>query len=135
LRASRPRFTASRRESEEIVRRFRQACVTGSVDELMAVLHADARLVADGGGKAASATRPVLGAERVMKFLLGYARKVQLSEADFQLVTVNGEPGLLLRHPLAGTGTYSFDVVDGRIRTIYVVRNPDKLRGFLQHVH
>src|SRR5215217_4916450 len=64
LRDSRPRFTVSRRESEEIVRRFRHACVTGNVEELLAVLHADAELVADGGGKAAAATRPVLGADR-----------------------------------------------------------------------
>jgi RNA polymerase sigma-70 factor (ECF subfamily) len=131
LRAPRPRFTASRRESEEIVRRFRHACVTGSVEELMAVLHADARLVSDGGGKALAATRPVFGADRVAKFLLGYARKAHYGESDLQLVTVNGMPGLLLRHPLAGNGTYSFDIVDGRISEIYVVRNPDKLRRFL----
>src|ERR1041384_6560434 len=111
LRDSPPRFTASRRESEEIVRHFRHACVTGDVDELMAVLHADATLVSDGGGKAAAATRPVLGADRIAKFVLGYAGKVHWSESDFQLVTVNGEPGLLLRHPLAGMGTYSFDIV------------------------
>jgi RNA polymerase sigma-70 factor (ECF subfamily) len=131
LRESRPRFTASRRESEAIVRRFRHACVTGSVEELMSVLHADARLVADGGGKASAATRPVLGADRIAKFLLGYARKAHFGESDFQLVPVNGTPGLLLRHPLAGEGTYSFDIVDGRIREIYIVRNPDKLRRFL----
>ena len=135
LRESRPRFTASRRESEEIVRRFRQACVTGNVEELMAVLHPDAQLVSDGGGKAAAATRPVLGSDRVAKFVLGYAGKMHWSESDFQLVTINGAPGLLLRHPIAGDGTYSFDIADGRIRAIYVVRNPDKLRVFLEQVH
>jgi RNA polymerase sigma-70 factor (ECF subfamily) len=133
LRDSRPRFAVSRRESEEIVRRFRHACVSGDVEELMGVLHADATLVADGGGKAASATRPVAGADRIAKFLLGYAGKAHLSESDFQLVTINGAPGLLLRHPLSGDGTYSFDIADDRIRAIYVVRNPDKLRGFLEH--
>jgi RNA polymerase sigma-70 factor, ECF subfamily len=135
LRDARPRFTASRRESEEIVRRFRDATVSGNVDELLALLHADATLVADGGGKASAATRPVLGSDRITKFLLGYAGKAHWSESDFQSVTINGTPGLLMRHPLAGTGTYSFDIVDGRIRTIYVVRNPDKLRGFLEHTH
>ena len=135
LRESRPRFTVSRRESEEIVRRFRHACVTGNVEALMAVLHADAELVSDGGGKAAAATRPVLGADRITKFMLGYARKVHWSESDFQVVTINGTPGLLMRHPLSGDGTYSFDIADGRIRAIYVVRNPDKLRGFLEHAH
>jgi RNA polymerase sigma-70 factor (ECF subfamily) len=135
LHDSRPRFTASRRESEEIVRQFRRACGTGNVDELMAVLHADATLVSDGGGKVSAATRPVLGADRVAKFVLGYAVKAHWSEADFQLVTINGAPGLLLQHPIAGIGTYSFDIVDGRIRAIYVVRNPDKLRGFLERAH
>jgi RNA polymerase sigma-70 factor (ECF subfamily) len=135
LRDARPRFTASRRQSEEIVRRFRHASVTGNLDELMAVLHADATLVADGGGKAAAATRPVLGADRIAKFLFGYAGKARWSESDFQLVTINGAPGLLLRHSLSGDGAYSFDIVDGRIRTIYVVRNPDKLRGFLARTH
>jgi RNA polymerase sigma-70 factor (ECF subfamily) len=135
LRDARPRFTASRRESEEIVRRFRDASVTGNLDGLMAVLHADATLVSDGGGKAAAATRPVLGADRIAKFVLGYARKVHYSASDFELVTVNGAPGLLMRHPIAGTGTYSFDIVDGRIRAIYIVRNPDKLRGFLERTH
>jgi RNA polymerase sigma-70 factor (ECF subfamily) len=135
LRDSRPRFTASRRESEEIVQRFRRACVTGNVDELMAMLHGDAELVSDGGGKASAATRPVLGADRVTKFVLGYAGKMQWSESDFQLVTINGAPGLLLRHSTSGDATYSFDIADGRIRTIYVMRNPDKLRGFLERTH
>ena len=116
LRDSRPRFTVSRRESEEIVRRFRHACVTGNVEELMAVLHVDAELVSDGGGKAAAATRPVLGADRIAKFVLGYAGKMHWSESDFQLVTINGAPGLLMRHPISGNGTYSFDIADGRIR-------------------
>ncbi|HET9372431.1 MAG TPA: sigma factor-like helix-turn-helix DNA-binding protein, partial [Vicinamibacterales bacterium] len=135
LHDARPRFTASRRESEEIVRRFRHACATGDVDEMLGVLHADAKLIADGGGKAASATRPVLGAERVMKFTLGYAAKAHFTESDFELVTINGAPGLLLRHPLAGAGAYSFDIVDGRIRAVYVVRNPDKLRRLLERPH
>jgi RNA polymerase sigma-70 factor (ECF subfamily) len=135
LRDSRPRFTASRRESEEIVRRFRHACLTGSVEEMMELLHPDAKLIADGGGKVASATRPVLGADRVAKFVLGYAGKLHWSESDFQIVAINSLPGLLMRHPLAGAGTYSFDIVDARIRAIYVVRNPDKLRRFLERTH
>jgi RNA polymerase sigma-70 factor (ECF subfamily) len=68
-------------------------------------------------------------------FILGYAGKMHWSESDFQLVTINGAPGLLMRHPLSGDGTYSFDIADGRIRAIYVVRNPDKLSGFLEHTH
>jgi hypothetical protein len=42
-------------------------------------------------------------------------------------------PALLLRHPIAGTGTYSFDIASCRILAIYVVRDPDTLCGFLEH--
>jgi RNA polymerase sigma-70 factor (ECF subfamily) len=64
--------------------------------------------------------------------VLGYATKMHWVESDFELVTINGAPGLLMRHQISGNGTYSFDIVDGRIRAIYVMRNPDKLRGFLE---
>jgi RNA polymerase sigma-70 factor, ECF subfamily len=130
LRDSHPRFTVSRGESEEIVQRFRHACVTGSVEEL-----ADATFVADGGGKAAAPTSPLLGADRIAEFLIDIVGKVRWSESDPQLVTINGTPGLLVRHPISGSGAYSFDIADGRIRGIYVVRNPDKLRGFLEQTH
>lgn len=135
LGESRRRFAMSREDSREIVEQFRHAIVTGSVEELMAVLHADATLVADGGGKALAATQPVIGADRIAEFVIDIVGKIRWSESDPQLVTVNGATGLLLRHPIFGDGTYSFDIADGRIRAIYVVRNPDKLRGFLARTH
>ena len=135
LNEARPRFTVSRRESEEIVRRFRDACVTGNREALMTVLHPGAEFIADGGGKAVAAPRPVLGADRIAEFVIDIIGKARWLESDPQMVTINGAPGLLLRHPIIGNGTYSFDIADGRIRAIYVVRNPDKLRGFLEHTH
>ena len=135
LREPRPRFTMSRQDSEDIVQQFRHACVTGDVEELLAVLHADATLIADGGGKALAAPHPVIGADRIAEFVIDIVGKMRWSELDPRLVTINGAPGLLLRHPTFGNGTYSFDIADGRIRAIYVVRNPDKLRGFLDHTH
>ncbi len=135
LGESRRRFAMSREDSREIVEQFRHAIVTGNVEELMAVLHADATLVADGGGKALAAPHPVIGADRIAEFVIDIVGKLRWSESDPRLVTVNGAPGLLLRHPTFGDGTYSFDIADGRIRAIYVVRNPDKLRGFLEHRH
>jgi len=114
---------------------FRHACVTGNVEELMSVLHAAATFVADGGGKAAAPTSPVLGANRIAEFLIDIVGRVRGAESNPQIVTINGPAGLLVRHPITGNGTYSFDIVDGHIRAIFVVRNPDKLRGFLAHTH
>jgi RNA polymerase sigma-70 factor (ECF subfamily) len=126
-----PRFQASRHESEEIVRRFRRAVAGGSLQEMLEVLDVDAQLIADGGGKVAAAMRPVLGAERVAKFILGYAGKLNWTEEDFAEVSINGTPGLLLRHPLAGDSAYAFEIADGKVRAVLIVRNPDKLRAFL----
>jgi len=134
LRESRPRFTASRAESEEVVQRFRHACVTGNVDDLMAVLHADATFVADGGCNAGALTSRLLGADRIREFLIDTVGKVRWSESDPQLVTINGAPGLLVRHPISGNATCSFDIDGGRIRAIYVVRDAEKLQGFLEHM-
>ena len=103
------------------------------MNEMLAVLDVDAQLIADGGGKIAAATRPVIGADRVARFILGYAGKLHWSETDFTPVSINGTPGLLMRHPLAGDGAYSFEIAGGRIRAVLIVRNPDKLRTFLDH--
>ena len=109
LRDSPPRFTVSRRESEEIVRRFRHACATGDVEALMAVLHADATLVSDGGGKAAAATRPVLGAERIDEV---HARLMRDQDALCRMsasssASINGAPASLpcATRSIPGAGT------------------------------
>src|SRR4029078_12809027 len=135
LRDAHPRFSVSRRESEEVVRRFQHACVTGDVAELMAVLHADATLVADSGGKAAAPAHPLPGADAIIEFLIGIIGQRRLREANPQIVTINVTAGLLVRSPTAGDAAWSFDVADGRIRAIYVMRNPDKLRTFLARLH
>ena len=134
LKDRQPRFAASRRQSEEIVERFRHAVSTGDMQGLMAILDPDAQLVADGGGKVSAATRPVLGADRVARFLLGYASKLPPGSLQYELVSINGTPGLLLRHALAGDGAYAFDIQDGRIHAVFVVRNPDKLQRFLERI-
>jgi RNA polymerase sigma-70 factor (ECF subfamily) len=135
LRDARPRFSVSRRDSEEVVRRFQHACLTGDVAELMAVLHSDATLVADSGGKATAPAHPLPGAAAIIEFLIDVIGKERLRQANPQLVTINGAPGLVVRSPTAGDAAWSFDIRDGAIHAIYVMRNPDKLRAFLQQTH
>ena len=42
--------------------------------------------------------------------------------------TVNGQPGLVAQRDGAVVTVMAFDIADGRIRHIWAVRNPDKLR-------
>jgi len=60
-------------------------------------------------------------AHRPLLFSIAYRMLGSASEAEDVMQDANG--------------TYSFDIADGRIRAIYVVRNRDKLRGFLEHTH
>jgi RNA polymerase sigma-70 factor (ECF subfamily) len=42
--------------------------------------------------------------------------------------TVNGQPGLVAQHEGVTVTVFAFDVAGGRIRNIWVIRNPAKLR-------
>ena len=97
------------------------------------MLHADATSLADCAAARPPRRRVLCSAPIASpSSCSAIAGKAQWSESDFQLVTINAAPGLLIRHPLSGDGAYSFDIDGGRIRAVYVMRNPDKLRGFLE---
>lgn len=100
------------------------AVLTGDVEKVAALLAPDAILYSDGGGKARAARRPVLGAEKVARFLLGLAESPGLRMVP---VTINGSAGLLVREH--GQITTTVTVRDGAagILALYFVRNPDKL--------
>jgi RNA polymerase sigma-70 factor (ECF subfamily) len=42
--------------------------------------------------------------------------------------TVNGQPGLVALHNGVTVTVFAFDIAGDRIRRIWVIRNPDKLR-------
>src|SRR5208283_646779 len=67
--AGRPRFEADRREREKLAARFFGALREGSVDGLRELLAADVQLVGDGGGKAPTLARSIIGAEKVARVL------------------------------------------------------------------
>ena len=128
VQAARPRYTPSRDESERVVRAFGAALLTGDIEALQAVLAENAILYPDGGGRVLSALRPILGRDRVARFLLGVAKKFPLGEsARFSEETVNGVPGFYIEEEGRPVQTIAFDIRDGRIASVYVVRNPDKL--------
>lgn len=112
---------------------FIDACREGDMARLLALFHQDITLCADGGGKVVSALRPVLGPDRVAKFLLGIFRKMQ-APTHMRLVYVNGQAGALIcaagNSPTLLLPAWSSDGV----RHCYIQRNPDKLKAFLADV-
>ena len=127
--AGRPRFEASRRQRDELARRFFAAVEQGDTEGLVGLLAGDAVLYGDGGGKAPALTAPLLGAERVARILLGLARRGAAVGVGMRPAEINGHPGVLTSGPDGRLlGVLAVDISGGRVRTVYSIVNPDKLR-------
>ncbi|GAA0376504.1 RNA polymerase sigma24 factor [Acrocarpospora corrugata] len=139
VRERRPRFDVDRRERREVTERFIGACTGGDLRALMELLAKDVTLVSDSGGKARAPRRMLVGVDHVCRFLLAVTRPegvaAFLAHAgmppdtafDLEISEVNGGPAIV-----ASTGGTAFTVisllvVDGRIETIYLLANPEKL--------
>ena len=118
-----PRGDVTRSQREEVIARFLGATASGDLQGLMDVLAPDVVLLTDGGGVRKAALRPILGREKVVRFLVAVAPEGV--QAD--VVVVNGAPAmrLLIDGELDGIGTML--VEDGLVTGLYIVRNPAKL--------
>ncbi len=115
----RPRFLASRDARDRIVSEFMDAVATGNVENLLGMLTDDATLVSDGGGKVVAALNPIVGADRIARFLAGIAKKAP-SDLATRLTTVNGDVGFVVESP-DRTNVIAFEVSPNGIRGIYIV--------------
>ena len=112
----------------ELLSAFMAATRSGDVAVLTRLLASDARLVTDGGGKVAAALNVIEGPDRVAAFLVGATRKGWTDDMRVRVDTINGLPGLIVSAPGGLVQTNAFEIEDGLVTAIYVVRNPDKLR-------
>jgi RNA polymerase sigma-70 factor, ECF subfamily len=126
IQERRPRFAVDRSRQSAVLREFLAACSTGDSTQLTALLSKDAVLFSDGGGKASAALNPIVGADRVVRFLIGISRKIPALSVEF--AEVNGGVGALLRDAGRPYSVVVLDVTaEGSIENLYLVTNPDKL--------
>ncbi|MGA4844979.1 RNA polymerase sigma factor SigJ [Streptomyces sp. G5(2025)] len=111
----------------DIVRDFKVAWEAKDVRALVGLLDPDATAVGDGGGLVSAALRPVEGGVRIAQALVEIF-DTAASEVTFLERTVNGQPGLVAQQDGVTISVIAFDVVGDRIKRIWAVRNPDKLR-------
>ncbi|OMF71457.1 sigma-70 family RNA polymerase sigma factor [Paenibacillus glucanolyticus] len=119
---------------ERFVEAFLRASDMGQFKPLLSLLKEEVTLLSDGGGKTRAALNPILGVKRVCAFFEGLYAKGSFREG-FEPVSVNGEPGLLLRRDgrVSMVLTVDWEPDLSRIRQIFLVVNPDKLRLFNQN--
>jgi RNA polymerase sigma-70 factor (ECF subfamily) len=109
-----------------LVRDFKQAWEARDIHALIGLLDPGATVIADGGGLASAALRPVEGGEQVARYLVDLAGRA--ANLRFLERAVNGQPGLVAQQDGVTVTVFAFDIAGERITHIWAVRNPDKLR-------
>lgn len=123
--ARRPRMAVSRSEQQQVVERFLAALTAGDLQGLLDVLAPDVIVLADGGGLAPAALRPIAGGRRVANALSRFAELVP----DVPITTplLNGTVGARIDPGGEFDTAITFVVEAGRITRMYAMRNPRKL--------
>jgi RNA polymerase sigma-70 factor, ECF subfamily len=129
VHARRRRFApVSPEQNARITAEFMAAAASGDVETVMSMLAPDVVWTADSGGKASAARRPVIGAEKVARAVVGLVgRGLQLRDLRIETVVCNAAPAVLLYRADQLEGVFTVEIVDGKITNFYAMRNPDKL--------
>src|SRR5215469_13006659 len=109
-----------------VVRAFKRAWEAKDINALIRLLDPGATAIADGGGLVPAGLHPIEGGELIAHACIniaGLAPDMTLLER-----TVNGQPGLVAQQDGIVVTVFAFDVAGDRIKHIWAVRNPDKLR-------
>ena len=125
IRASQAPATPAAQQAG-IVRAFKQAWDAKDIGALIGLLDPGATAIADGGGLVSAEFRPIEGGEQIARYAVDIARaapSLTLLER-----TVNGQPGLVAQQDGITVAVFAFDIAGDRIKHIWAVRNPDKLR-------
>jgi len=131
IRAAQPPATAAAAAAAavhpaSIVRDFRQAWEAKDINALIRLLDPDVSMISDGGGRATARLVPTEGGEQVARYMLHLAARA----ASLTILerTVNGQPGLVVQRGGVTVTVFAFEVSGDRIKHIWAVRNPEKLR-------
>jgi RNA polymerase sigma-70 factor (ECF subfamily) len=132
VREARPRFQVDKQRGIQLAEAFFAASRSGDMQALGAMLAADITVYADGGGKRPAITHPLVGITAVMKAHVHLANHFKSNPSKLLRASfVNGLPGFVTLEADGELQTTAFEIEDGKIVAIYIVRNPDKLK----HLH
>jgi RNA polymerase sigma-70 factor (ECF subfamily) len=126
IRAAQAPATPTARQAR-IVRDFKQAWEAKDINALIGLLDPDATATGDGGGLVSAAPRPIEGGEQIARYMGDLAGRAP-GNLTFLERTVNGQPGLVAQQDGRTVAVYAFDIVGDRIKHIWAVLNPEKLR-------
>jgi RNA polymerase sigma-70 factor, ECF subfamily len=126
VQARRPRFDIDPTTRRAVTERFLSASATGDLDALLRLLAPGVTLVADSGGLVRAPLLPVVGADKVARFLKAVAGR-PVPDARFEVVELNGGPGIVIHSGATAVAAITLDVFNGQVERIYLVGHPAKL--------
>ncbi len=133
VREARPRFPVTEDQGRELASAFFTATRSGDLGALQALLAQDVVMYSDGGGKAKAALNPIYGREKNLRFVAGMLQRTGPNASRLVYEgTIDGLPGFVTVEADGVWQTTALAIEEGRIVTIYVTRNPDKLRAILK---
>ncbi|MFJ3901645.1 RNA polymerase sigma-70 factor [Streptomyces sp. NPDC090025] len=124
--ARRPRATVPPDRARAVLDSFRAALDARDPQRFLDVLAPHVVLLSDGGGVKQAALRPVLGADKFVRFTLGGIAKKHVS-IEAEPTELNGGPALTMYVDGELDGVMAFRIEDELITGVYYVRNPEKL--------
>ena len=130
VRSERPRsrpVDAHRRDS--LLGAFLTAAAGGDLDTLRSMLTNDAVLLSDGGASRHAARRPVVGPDRIARFVANLAGRMP-AETTIDFVLVNGTRGVLASWDDEPQVLLLGESDGETFHAIWAVRAPEKLRRF-----
>jgi RNA polymerase sigma factor (sigma-70 family) len=113
-----------------VVRAFKAAWEAKDIAALIGLLDPAATAVADGGGRALTFLQPIEGGEQIARSWVEIAHRMAGNMTLLER-TVNGQPGLVTQQDGVTVTVFAFEVAGDRIKHIWVVRNPEKLRTWM----
>jgi RNA polymerase sigma-70 factor (TIGR02957 family) len=132
VQARRPRFDTDRRAQREVTERFLAAAISGDVESLLAALSPGVVLISDGGGKVSAARRPIVGADKVARFLAAVGPQgADLPGLRVEMAEVNGAPAVVAWTDDGPYMALQLVLTDGLVEQVLYVANPDKLAGLV----
>ena len=114
-------------QQASVVRAFKEAWEAKDIGALIGLLDPDATATADSGGRVLAFRDPIEGGEQIARAWIEIARNAP-ADVTFLERTVNGQPGLVAQQDGRILTVFAFEITGDRIRHIWAIRNPEKLR-------
>ena len=130
VRSEKPRYEATDADRRHLIEKFVAAVGAGDEATLLSLFAEDATMTSDGGGRVTSARKVILGRNKISRLYHHLGLKTK-GLFKVKILPINGELGIVTTvfgQPFAAT---VFEIDDERIRAVYQVMNPDKLKSFV----